>query len=171
MESKGLGCAVGIDGNHMVVCADYDSAGVKIIDNTGPAALKVQTWKLEYFHRRWDGFCILLFPRKKPPTPPVHPAPSPTTEDKRLDALFVLIADLKKEIKEIQGRAGPAGPEGKPGRDGKDGLPGPPGPSGTSGDASKEIQILRQEIANLQNILANMKGTIRVKIDPKAFQK
>jgi hypothetical protein len=58
-----FGVALGVPG-HMLNVVHYDEEAriVKVIDNCGPKALKVQDWTLDRFNRFWDGWAIVVFP-------------------------------------------------------------------------------------------------------------
>lgn len=61
---KKYGVAVGLQGTHMVTLVHYDDDKniVKVIDNGGPDALKIQTWTMEKFNQRFDGWALAIFP-------------------------------------------------------------------------------------------------------------
>lgn len=66
------GVVVGIDYVHVVNLMHYDIENkvVRILDNSDPM-LEVRTWDWDEFHRRWDGYAIVIygkndkFPRHK----------------------------------------------------------------------------------------------------------
>ena len=61
------GAGIGVGHIHMLNCVHYDEEKgiVKIIDNGGPYAMKVQTWTMQQFDQRFDGWAITLFPPQK----------------------------------------------------------------------------------------------------------
>lgn len=58
------GAAVGLERKHMLVLCHFDEEHgiVKVIDNMGPQALKIQTWDLEKFLEIWDGCAYVVIP-------------------------------------------------------------------------------------------------------------
>jgi hypothetical protein len=74
--SKGWGAGVGLNGTHMVNIVHFSKseAVVKIIDNSD-SSLKIQTWQMDQFMKRWDGWTVVIVPVNSPPKNP--PANSP----------------------------------------------------------------------------------------------
>lgn len=74
-----LGCGIGVHNNaHMVCMVHFEKDKlVKIFDNQGPQALKIQTWQWDEFLRRFSNDSIALIPNEKdegafqPPRPAV----------------------------------------------------------------------------------------------------
>lgn len=140
--------------------------------------------------RRFTEACLRLRCRPSPPPPlPIRPAPSPTPGprfddiDAKLkaseDALRAAIAELQKPA--APGPIGPAGPQGPKGE---------PGKNADESCLKAEIDLLKQEIARqnrnqskpdesdriqrlesqlqqMQKTIANLKGTIHIKVQPK----
>jgi hypothetical protein len=64
VTKKKLGVGIGINNVHMINVIHFDEAKgiVKVIDNDGPDALKVQTWTMEKFNQNFDGWAVVIFP-------------------------------------------------------------------------------------------------------------
>jgi hypothetical protein len=61
---KKFGVGIGLQGIHMINLVHFDEEQkiVKVIDNGGPNALKIQTWTMDQFMNRFDGWVITIFP-------------------------------------------------------------------------------------------------------------
>lgn len=64
VREKQYGAAIGLRGTHMIVLCHFDEEKkiVKVIDNAGSKALKVQTWTMQRFLRLWDGTTYVVIP-------------------------------------------------------------------------------------------------------------
>lgn len=107
-----------------------------------------------------------------PLKPDVKPPVLDTTDLKAIQAkLQEEMAALREDLKNLKPIPGPAGPPGKDGRDGKDGTPGPAKADAASASAiaalTVQVEALQREVAQQRDTLANLKGTIRVRLDPK----
>ena len=74
---QGLGCMIGVHGNHAITCCGWNEEGPLVIDNTGPWALRVQQWSLAYFKQHFDGWTCVVYPGNAPTTPPQARPASP----------------------------------------------------------------------------------------------
>jgi hypothetical protein len=57
----GYGCAFGVKG-HVLLMVHWDKDHVKVIDNAGKYALKVQKWSKKKFHEKWSGRIYVILP-------------------------------------------------------------------------------------------------------------
>jgi hypothetical protein len=64
VTKKKLGVGVGVNNIHMINVVHFDETKgvVKVIDNGGPNALKIQTWTVDQFTQRFDGWAVVIFP-------------------------------------------------------------------------------------------------------------
>lgn len=64
VTKKKMGVGVGLQGVHMINVVHFDEVNgiVKVIDNSGPNAMKIQTWTIEKFDQRFDGWAITILP-------------------------------------------------------------------------------------------------------------